>query len=137
MDHVGGNDDQATSPAPAGDRSLLVNALELALTASLIDLQYVRVAPDESLFDDALGDVREEAIADFRRYLEDREEEGPALKQGLAWMLSLPPEQFADFVRRIKVPYPYFKPTELHQFLELLAVRTWGYGWDAPQGGTP
>lgn len=133
MDQTGGQAEESVSRSD--DQSRLARALKLALSTSLIDLRYVRLGPDESLLEAALDDVREDAITKFSDYLEDREDEVPAVRQGLAWLLDLSPQQFAEVVQKIKVPYPYFRPHELHSFLDLLGTRTWGHNWRVPQGG--
>ena len=114
------------------DDPIRLDRLALACM-SFVDLQYVRLAPDGSLFDAAGDEAREEAVINFLTYLEDDEEEDVAeVRRTLAWLLNLSPERFGDVVYRLRIPYPRFDPADIRRFLELLWTRAWGGDWQIP-----
>jgi hypothetical protein len=92
---------------------------------SFVELSYVE--PDASLFDDAHRSEREAAVASFIRFVYDRHDQELAYRDGLAWVLNLSEERFAELLPRLKVRFPTQRdPGEIRRFLELLWERTWG-----------
>ena len=111
------------------DRPIRLDRLTLAL-GSFIELNYAYLPPDGSLFDADRQEPREEAVATFRTYLDDDEDDDVAdVQRALAWVLNLPPERFADTAARLHVPFPRFDAPEVHRFLELLWTRTSPDDW--------
>lgn len=94
---------------------------------SFVDLQYLRLGPEESLFDAGAATARDEAVGYFLTYLRD---EGPVredeVRRALAWVLNLPADRFAVTVRRVGIPVPRFDVEDVRRFLELLWQRAWG-----------
>ena len=111
------------------DRPIRLDRLTLAL-GSFIELNYAYLPPDGSLFDADREEPREEAVATFRTYLDDDEDDDVAeVQRALAWVLNLPPDRFAETAARLHVPFPRFDAPEVHRFLELLWTRTSPDGW--------
>lgn len=111
------------------DRPVRLDRLAHAMTA-FVDLNYLRLPDDGSLFDEAWTAEREDALSSFVSYLDDDEDDdAEEVERALAWVLNLPGERFVDTVRRLKVPYPRFDPTDIRRFLELLRARSAGDDW--------
>jgi hypothetical protein len=111
------------------DTPIRVDRLSHAWT-SFVDLQYLRLAPDQSLFDAAATEFREDAVRNFLNYLGDAEEEDAEdVRRATLWVLNLPPDRFRDLVYRLRIPFPRFDPEEIHRFVELLWERAWGGDW--------
>jgi hypothetical protein len=109
-----------------------LDALRHALL-SFVDLQYLRLGPEESLFDPAATGGREEAVEHFLTYLRDEDaSQGEKVRRALAWVLNLPDAEFEATVRRLKIPVPRFDPADIRRLLELLWQRAWGGPWQVP-----
>jgi len=111
-----------------------LDTLDHALTTSLIELNYVRMGPAQSMLDAELTDDRERAMQSFQNTLEDDGEDASAdVKVALAWLLNVSDARFRTAVERMEVPYPRFDPVDLRRFLEFLWKRTWSSeDWQVP-----
>ena len=99
--------------------------LSHALT-SFVDLQYFRLADDQSLFNSGMDEGREDAVQNFLNYLDDNEEEDVAeTKHELAWVLRLPSDRFEEVARQLNVPVPRFDVSDIRRLLEQLWERAW------------
>jgi hypothetical protein len=116
----------------APDDPIRVDRLSVAWT-SFVDLQYVRLSPEQSLFDPLLGDLRDEAAQHFVTHLADGEDEDvEQVRRATLWALNLPPASFRELVYRVRFPVPRFDPADIHRFVELLWARAWGGDWHVP-----
>jgi hypothetical protein len=106
------------------DHPIDLNALDRALTTGLIELNYLRMAPGESMLDEAAKPYRDEAIQSFQTALEDNGEEfTDDVKAGLAWLLNVDDARFRMVVDRMHVPRN--DPEDLRKFL----VGLWSSSW--------
>lgn len=116
----------------ASDRRIRADRLAHAWK-SFINLDYVRLAPGQSLFDRAVTDARDEAVQNFLSHLEQTEDEdAEEVRRATLWLLNLPPDRFRAFVERARIPIPRFDPGDVHRFVELLWERAWGGDWHVP-----
>lgn len=105
-----------------------------SVSLSFVDLKYLHMPPEASLFDAAYDDFREDALHKYLNCLEDEGDDVTlTVRRSLAWLLNLSPERFEVVVRQIKIPYPhYWDFVEIHRFLELLWTRAWPDSWRVP-----
>ncbi|MBN1204064.1 MAG: hypothetical protein JXB05_03960 [Myxococcaceae bacterium] len=107
----------------------LGNPIRLDLLArawtSFVDMNYVQLPPEASMFDPDRIERLEEAAHDFLGHLRDNNDDENEIRRAMGWVLNLPPERFYHVIHALRIPYPHHEPTEVRRFLELLWQRAW------------
>jgi hypothetical protein len=111
------------------DQPIRLDRLAYAVT-HFVELQYIRLPAEGSFFDAEWDEPRDDAVADFRSYLDhDEDDNVREVQRALCWVLNLPPARFAEVSRDLHIPYPRFEPVEVRRFLELLWARSFDGDW--------
>ena len=91
---------------------------------SFIELNYLDLLENESLFDPERADILNQRVQDFIQYVSDNNDREEEIRRAMAWVLNLPPEQFQKVVYNLRIPFPRFDVGDIRRFLELLWDQT-------------
>jgi hypothetical protein len=95
-------------------------------TLSFVELRYLEIEPDQSLYDEAFADARERAIHDFQSFLEDEPEHEHEVRRALLYLLNLDRPRFEQRLRELRLSFSRWAPDDAHRFLVELWQQTWG-----------
>jgi hypothetical protein len=95
-------------------------------TLSFVELNYLELGPEQSLYDEAFAEARERAIHDFQTFLNDECEHEHEVRRALLYLLNLDRPRFEQRLDKINMPFPRWAPDDAHRFLVELWQRTWG-----------
>ncbi|HEY9607019.1 MAG TPA: hypothetical protein V6C85_35755 [Allocoleopsis sp.] len=92
---------------------------------SFIELKYLDLSENESLFDAKHTNALNQAVHDFIQHVSDNNDREEEIRRAMAWVLNLSPAQFESVVRNLRIPFPRFNIDDIRRFLELLWEQTW------------